>query len=178
MKKLQNKLQEKLKNRKQNNKGFSLVELIIVIAIMAILVGIVGTQVIPYIEKSRKAKDIQVVSGLCTDAMTAYSSNAAKLDANATYTITLTAPTTGTAWGVAVDGGIAAEKTALQDAFTELNNVNTTGLKFESKAGKEIGTITVTCQNTAPMISVQVAPKSGATTLTAANKDDFKVESN
>ncbi|MBQ6094530.1 MAG: prepilin-type N-terminal cleavage/methylation domain-containing protein, partial [Lachnospiraceae bacterium] len=36
--------------KKLNNKGFSLVELIIVIAIMAILVGVVGTQVIPYLE--------------------------------------------------------------------------------------------------------------------------------
>ena len=31
--------------KKINNKGFSLVELIIVIAIMAILVGIVGTSI-------------------------------------------------------------------------------------------------------------------------------------
>ena len=54
--------------KKINNKGFSLVELIIVIAIMAILVGIVGTQVLPYIDKAQKAKDIQIVSGYCTDA--------------------------------------------------------------------------------------------------------------
>ena len=40
---------------KLNEKGFSLVELIIVIAIMAVLVGVVGTQVIPYMESSRKA---------------------------------------------------------------------------------------------------------------------------
>ena len=51
--KIMNKFQKKLANRKKDNKGFSLVELIIVIAIMAILVGVVGTQVIPYIEKSR-----------------------------------------------------------------------------------------------------------------------------
>lgn len=52
----------KAKNEKKDNKGFSLVELIIVIAIMAILVGIVGTQVLPYIDKSRHAKDVQVLS--------------------------------------------------------------------------------------------------------------------
>ena len=56
------KLLEKLKNRKSNNKGFSLVELIIVIAIMAILIGIVGTQVVPYIEKSKESKDLQLVN--------------------------------------------------------------------------------------------------------------------
>ncbi len=48
-------------------KGFSLVELIIVMAIMAILVGVVASQVIPYMEKSRQSKDQQVISALLTD---------------------------------------------------------------------------------------------------------------
>lgn len=48
-------------------KGFSLVELIIVMAIMAILVGVVASQVIPYMEKSRQAKDQQQISSLATD---------------------------------------------------------------------------------------------------------------
>lgn len=48
-------------------KGFSLVELIIVMAIMAILVGVVASQVIPYMEKSRQSKDQQQLSGLATD---------------------------------------------------------------------------------------------------------------
>jgi type IV pilus assembly protein PilA len=47
-------------------KGFSLVELIIVIAIMAILVGVVAATVIPYLEKSRKAKDQQQISDINT----------------------------------------------------------------------------------------------------------------
>lgn len=41
----------------KSNKGFSLVELIIVIAIMAVLVGILAPQYVKYVEKSRKAKD-------------------------------------------------------------------------------------------------------------------------
>lgn len=75
--------------KKLNNKGFSLVELIIVIAIMAILVGVVGTQVIPYLEQSRISKDIQVLSAWNTDAVSAYSANAAKVDASKTYTFTI-----------------------------------------------------------------------------------------
>ena len=44
----------------QNNKGFSLVELIIVIAIMAILVGVMAPQLIKYIEKTKVAADTQL----------------------------------------------------------------------------------------------------------------------
>ena len=38
--------------KKTNNKGFSLVELIIVVAIMAILIGVLAPQYIKYVEKS------------------------------------------------------------------------------------------------------------------------------
>ncbi|MCH5267031.1 MAG: type II secretion system protein [Lachnospiraceae bacterium] len=55
------------KLRENQEKGFSLVELIIVMAIMAILVGVVASQVIPYMEKSRQSKDQQVLSALLTD---------------------------------------------------------------------------------------------------------------
>ena len=71
----------KLFEKKQDNRGFSLVELIIVIAIMAILVGIVGTQVIPYLNKSREAKDLQIISSYSTAAVTAYAENAEKFAA-------------------------------------------------------------------------------------------------
>ena len=80
--KIMNKLQNRKEELKKNNKGFSLVELIIVIAIMAILVGIVGTQVIPYISKSKVAKDQQVLNSISTAGVTAYSENGLTGDVN------------------------------------------------------------------------------------------------
>lgn len=56
----------------KNNKGFSLVELIIVIAIMAILVGVMAPQLIKYIEKSNVSADTQLAGTIqtaCTTAM-------------------------------------------------------------------------------------------------------------
>ncbi len=166
MKKIMELLQNmKAKNEKKDNKGFSLVELIIVIAIMAILVGIVGTQVIPYIDKSRHAKDVQVLSGLCTDAMTAYSSNAANLDASTTYTITITK----TGSEISVSTGTGSDK--LKASFTELNSVkNTKDLKLESNAGKKVDKVVITCTNGNPMIKVK-AVTAGASG--AADTDQF-----
>lgn len=85
--KIMNKLQNRKEELKKNNKGFSLVELIIVIAIMAILVGIVGTQVIPYLSKSKTSKDQQVVNSFSTAAVTAFSEKAEKMPTSGTLTV-------------------------------------------------------------------------------------------
>ena len=42
---------------KNNDKGFSLVELIIVVAIIAILVGVIAPQFMQYVAKARRTKD-------------------------------------------------------------------------------------------------------------------------
>ena len=58
---------------KKNNKGFSLVELIIVIAIMAILAGALAPALIKYINKSRRSADISNADTIRTAGQTAMS---------------------------------------------------------------------------------------------------------
>lgn len=73
----------------KNNKGFSLVELIIVIAIMAILAGALAPALIKYINKSRQSTDIQNADTLRTSVQTALS-NPDAVDAITTNPTTFT----------------------------------------------------------------------------------------
>ena len=75
-----------LNKKKQDNKGFSLVELIIVVAIMAILVGLLAPQYIKYVEKSRKSSDATNLSEM-VNAVQIYAADADSDIPAGTYTI-------------------------------------------------------------------------------------------
>lgn len=167
-------MREEAKNTKKlDNKGFSLIELIIVIAIMAILIGIVGTQVVPYIEKSKQAKDQQVLSGYLTAATTAFASNAELLTEGTTYTFNV---------GSTSAAGSTAPDAKIVDEFYELAGLTTTTTgstgttitkatlsdikaKMNSKAGKAIDSIVITRDGNG-VVTVK-------TTVTGKYKDVF-----
>ena len=132
---------KKLGKKQKNNKGFSLVELIVVIAIMAVLVGILAPQFIRYVEKSRQSSDMQSVSQLKDDVEAAVADD--EKDDAVTITIDADAKT-ATADGVTDISSKTAKlkSTTWQDCTFTLNR--TTGqwtvndsTKMKNTAGPE-----------------------------------------
>ena len=125
-------------------KGFSLVELIIVMAIMAILVGVVASQVIPYMEKSRQAKDQQQLSNVQTALVSAISQSPVDLaDVDTPKKLAEIDDDFG-ASGSGV-GTNLADLLKSGAAQTDLGSIQTTIQgKFKSKKGKASGDIYVT----------------------------------
>lgn len=115
----------------KSNEGFSLVELIIVIAIMAILIGIIALNVLPYMEKSRESKDRQTLDSVYSAFTTALADKPVSADFTGTTDASLNA---NIKKAVETNLGIS-----LADAKAKLVSQNCTGKDFYfTKAGTEV----------------------------------------
>ncbi len=134
--------------KKMNNKGFSLVELIIVIAIMAILIAVLAPQYLRYVEKSRLQSDNSAIGEVANAAKVALANDTVNNDAAGGATISF--PAAGT------KGAVTCTIASLK---TEIDNVVGANVQLKSNAYKAASA-------TAPTISVTVT---GGVTYVSGN---------
>lgn len=139
---------------KLNNKGFSLVELIVVIAIMAILVGVLAPSVLGQINKAKLSKDKQSVDAVATAVAVAWS------DPDATGKPAVTAGTDtdiSSAVGIGVTySGSAVAYSGTGTTFTDLcqATVGYTTIKVDSTEFSSCSGLTVTLNGSTGKVTV------------------------
>ena len=110
---------------KKNNKGFTLAELLIVVAIIAVLVAIAIPVFTTQLEKSREAVDMSNVRAAYAEVVTDYLADGA----NTAHSATVTARQTQSGWQNTDNGTL----------YTRVNGVEksiTVGAKTEGKTYK------------------------------------------
>lgn len=156
------------KMSQKNNKGFSLVELIVVVAIMAVLMGILVPTLVKNVEKSKKQKDASAIEEIRTTMVTNLADPTySDLEATIVYDAQTLEITKG---GVTVSGSTTAADVS---SFLTAVSGDVKDWKFTSKAYKAKDKVTfvikdqmVTAYREAEGESV-AAGGSGATTTVA-----------
>lgn len=145
--------------RKLNNKGFSLVELIIVVAIMVVLIGVTSVVILNYMDRSQYGKDMTALDSLHT-AIKAYVAEPDSITPESDEVVTLKELMAG-----ADDGTIYDPSNVLASVLSETFNITKTGatvssckFKGESRVFKDINweDILVTISNGSISIVVPV----------------------
>ena len=137
-----------MKNR--NNKGFSLVELIVVVAIMAVLVGVLAPAYLKYVEKSRIQKDVSAIG----EVVNAIEIALADEDIN-TDTTTVNYAITG---GVEKTFSASATAKLEKELASTIEKINLTSNGLKGK------TVTIYVENAGGKVTIKVVPGTGVST--------------
>ncbi len=147
--------------KKTNNKGFSLVELIIVIAIMAILIGVLAPQYIKYVERSRISSDKDMVDSLTKAAQTATTDDDYYDGLSTGNNIRISS------------GGVVVTGSALQSAVNEFYGSLGASNKFKSKAFKS-DTVNIQISSAAGSSALKVSVGTTGAHNGPYNPDNYK----
>ncbi len=149
--------------KEMNNKGFSLVELIVVIAIMAVLIGVLAPQFLRYVEKSRLQKDNQAINEIAQAAKAAM--------ANETIYTTIGSGTNITPTGNAYGFTAAAAGTITFNG--EMANTVGTSVALSSKKYSTAPTINVSVDSSTNTVVVSTGGYFEDVSQTAATSKVF-----
>lgn len=124
---MKKKLQKYLSGEKE---GFSLVELIIVIAIMAILIGVIALAVIPYLARSRESKDLQALGAISSSLSSAVANTQVTGSGNFVYN--------GKKTGSGADATATGDAAKVNDEMVSLLGTGSTKLGSKNATGAKI----------------------------------------
>ncbi len=142
----------KREQKSLTNKGFSLVELIIVVAIMAVLIGVLAPQYLRYVEKTRLQRDNTSISDFANVlkiAATEEKVNSEIATAAASYSFSGTPLTAQASGSTNLDAEVAltvnlADITLTSNTYTkQTTNLPVVTVKVDSTTG----IVTVECSN-------------------------------
>ena len=149
-------MREKLISKKKDNKGFTLVELIVVIVILAILIGVTIGGVYGYVNKSRINTDINNASAIASTLQVITTNSTISTTGTGAWTelsangAAIAAPVTASTFGMTFTAKNAGDADPVTDMFPDgIPATKTTGVSFYYKvkpvsaSNSSVGLITV-----------------------------------